>query len=94
MKNKLKWILEGICLCLLLIIILIFLFRVPILTQAGRFMAPAGDYKADVAILEGAEFIQTGAVSSGMHLLSSGKVKRIIIVLQNIAPAHTPFGIE
>ncbi|MCK7506648.1 MAG: hypothetical protein MZV70_23000 [Desulfobacterales bacterium] len=40
-------------------------------------MAPAGDYQADVAILEGAEFIRTGAITSGMDLLSSGKVKRI-----------------
>jgi hypothetical protein len=94
MKNKSKWILEGICLCLLLIVIVIFSFRVPILKQAGKFMAPAGDYKADVAILEGAEFIRTGAVASGMDLLSSGKVKRIVIVLQNIVPAHRPFGIN
>ena len=57
-------------------------------------MAPAGDYKADVAILEGAEFIRTGVVASGMDLLSSGKVKRIVIVLQNIAPAHRPYGIN
>ena len=57
-------------------------------------MAPTGDYKADVAILEGAEFIRTGAITSGMDLLSSGKVKRIIVVLQNIAPAHKAFGIN
>jgi uncharacterized SAM-binding protein YcdF (DUF218 family) len=94
MKNKSKWIWGGICLSLLLIIIMIFLFRVTILMQAGKFMAPVGDYKADVAILEGAEFIRTGAIASGMDLLSSGKVKRIIVVLQNIAPAHRPFGID
>jgi uncharacterized SAM-binding protein YcdF (DUF218 family) len=94
MKNKSKWIWGGICLSLLLIIIMIFLFRVTILMQAGKFMAPVGDYKADVAILEGAEFIRTGAIASGMDLLSSGKVKRIIIVLQNIAPSHRPFGIN
>jgi hypothetical protein len=29
-----------------------------------------------------------------MDLLSSGKVKRIVIVLQNIAPAHRPYGIN
>jgi len=57
-------------------------------------MAPAGDYKGDVAILEGAEFIRTGTITSGMDLLSSGKVKRIIVVLQNIAPAHRAFGIS
>jgi hypothetical protein len=94
MKNKSKWIWEGICLSLLLIIIMIFSFRVPILMRAGKFMAPVGDYKADVAILEGAEFIRTGAVASGMDLLSTGKIKRIVIVLQNIAPAHRPYGID
>ena len=57
-------------------------------------MAPAGDYKADIAILEGAEFIRTDAITSGIDLLSSSKVKRIIVVLQNIAPAHRPFGIN
>ena len=57
-------------------------------------MAPAGDYQADIAILEGAEFIRTGAIMSGMDLLSSGKVKRIVIVIQNIAPAHRPYGIN
>ena len=57
-------------------------------------MAPTGDYRADVAILEGAEFIRSGAITSGMDLLSSGKVKRVVVVLQNIAPAHRPFGIN
>jgi hypothetical protein len=57
-------------------------------------MAPAGDYKADVAILEGTEFISTGVITNGIDLLSSGKVKRIVIVLQNIAPAHRPYGIN
>lgn len=95
MKNrKSKWIWGGICLFVFIIAILIFSFRETILLKAGRFMAPAGDYKADVAILEGAEFIRTGVVTSGMDLLSSGKVKRIVIVLQNIAPAHRPYGIN
>jgi hypothetical protein len=57
-------------------------------------MAPAGDYKADVAILQGTEFISTGVITNGIDLLSSGKVKRIVIVLQNIAPAHRPYGIN
>ncbi|MFZ2399378.1 MAG: hypothetical protein WAW31_12045 [Smithella sp.] len=57
-------------------------------------MAPACDHKADVAILEGAEFISTGTITSGFDLLSAGKVKRIVVVLQNIAPAHRPYGIN
>ena len=95
MKNrKSKWIWGGICLFVFIIAILVFSFRETILLKAGRFMAPAGDYKADVAILEGAEFISTGFITSGMDLLSSGKVKRLVIVLQNIAPAHRPYGIN
>jgi hypothetical protein len=95
MKNrKSKWIWGGICLFVFIITIFVFIFRETILLKAGSFMAPAGDYKADVAILEGDEFIPTGAMTSGMDLLLSGKVKRIVIVLQNIAPAHRPYGIN
>jgi len=95
MKNrKSKWIWGGICLSVFIIIIFVYIFRETILLKAGSFMAPAGDYKADVAILEGAEFVSTGVITSGMDLLSSGKVKRLVIVLQNIAPAHRPYGIN
>ena len=95
MKNrKSKWIWGGICLFIFIIIIFVYIFRETILLKAGSLMAPAGDYKADVAILEGAEFIRTGIITSGMDLLSSGKVKRLVIVLQNIAPAHRPYGIN
>jgi hypothetical protein len=95
MKNrKSKWIWGGICLFVFITTIFVFIFRESILLKAGCFMAPTGDYKADVAILEGAEFISAGAITSGMDLLSSGKVKRIVIVLQNIAPTGRPYGIN
>jgi len=95
MKNrKSKWIWGVICLFILITMIVVFMFRATILLKAGCFMAPVGDYQADVAILEGAEFIRTGAIMSGMDLLSSNKVKRIVIVVQNIAPAHRPYGIK
>jgi hypothetical protein len=95
MKNrKSKWIWGGICLFIFIIIIFTLIFRETILLKAGSFMAPAGDYKADVAILEGTEFISTGFITTGMELLSSGKVKRLVIVLQNIAPADRPYGIN
>ncbi len=93
-RRKSKWIWGGICLFIFIITIFVFIFRETILSKAGRFMAPAGDYKADVVILEGAEFISTGVMTSGMDLLSSGKVKCIVIVLQNIAPAHRPYGVN
>ena len=94
MKSKGKWIWAGICLSLFLIILLIFSFRVPILMRAGRFMGPQGNDFADVAILEGNEFIDRGIVRNGMDLLSSGKVKRLIVVLHLIAPSHRPFALD
>ncbi len=92
MKIRVKWIWKGICVFLFLIIILIFIFRVTILMRAGQFMAPEGNYIADVAILEGTEFIDRSMVRSGMNLLLSGKVKRIIVVLHRIAPSDRPFA--
>ena len=51
-------------------------------------MGPQGNDLADLAILEGNEFIDRGVVKNGMGLLSSGKVKRLIVVLHLIAPSH------
>ena len=62
--------------------------------HAGKFMAPQGDYIADVAILEGNDFIDRNLVISGKNLLSSGKVKRLIVVLFRIAPSHRPFALN
>lgn len=94
MKNKIKRIWAGIFLFLLLVIILFFSFRETILMQAGQFMAPEGNYVADIAILEGNDFIDRNIMMRGMQLLSSGKVKKLIVVLFRIAPAHRPFGIN
>jgi uncharacterized SAM-binding protein YcdF (DUF218 family) len=94
MRKKTKWILGGICLPLCLLIILIFLFRTPILMRAGQFMAPIGNDMADIAILEGNDFIDRAIVTSGMKLLATGKVKRLMIVLHNIAPSHRPFALN
>jgi hypothetical protein len=94
MKHSAKRIWGGIALFLLLIMIVIYSFRVTLLMQAGRFMAPGGDYVADVAIMEGDEFIDRGVVKSGMKLLASGKVKRIVAVLHRIAPSHRPFALN
>jgi hypothetical protein len=53
-------------------------------------MAPQGNYFADVAILEGCKFLDKDidiVTISGINLLSSGKVKRLIIVLHSIFPS-------
>jgi hypothetical protein len=92
MKRNTRWIVGGILLSIGVILALIFSFRESILLEAGKFMAPEGDYVADVAILEGAEFIHRDIVKNGVNLLRSGKVKRIVVVLHNIAPSHRPFA--
>lgn len=93
MKKKIKWT-WIICFSLLIIIFLFFLFRITILTQAGQFMAPQGSYTADAVILEGSEFITRSTVINGIKLLSSGKVKKIIVVLHRIAPLERPFSLN
>jgi hypothetical protein len=94
-RLRAKRICAIICFALLLLIILLAVsFRETILSRAGRFMAPQGDYVADVAILEGTEFIDRSTVARGMDLLASGKVKRLFVVLHNIAALHRPFGLN
>ena len=53
-------------------------------------MAPQGNYNADVAILEGCTFLAKEidiVVIKGINLISSGKVKRLIVVLHNNVPS-------
>ncbi len=69
-------------------------FREPIWEKAGQFMAPQGDYKADVVILEGTDYIPTGLMEAGLALIACGKVKKIIVVVHQIAPAHRLFGMN
>jgi hypothetical protein len=87
-----------LCLVFLLFIVAVFFAlysqREVIIDSAGSFMAPTGDYRADIAILEGTDFISTGSVEAGIDLLRAGRVKKILIVVQRIAPAHRPFGID
>ncbi|MGP8154386.1 MAG: hypothetical protein ACLQBQ_09655 [Smithella sp.] len=57
-------------------------------------MAPQRNCIADAAILEGNDFINRDIVISGMNLLSTGKVKRLFVVLHRIAPYDRPFAIH
>jgi len=95
MKRESKWIWGAICISAIVGVTLVVSFREAILLEAGRFMAPEAaqiEDVADIAILEGTEFIGRGEVSKGMQLLSSGKAKRLVIVLHRIAPNHRPFA--
>ncbi len=70
------------------------LYREPLFDKAGRFMAPQSDDKADAVILEGADYIRTGFIQTGMEMLAEGKAHKMIVVIHRIAPAHRPFGIN
>ena len=97
MKRKSKWIWGTICVSAIVVVILAVSFHEAILLEAGRFMAPEisqTEDVADIVILDGTEFIGRGEVSKGMQLLSSGKVRRMAIVLHRIAPNHRPFAIN
>jgi hypothetical protein len=94
MGKKIKWFWKGMFLSLLLVSILLFIFRTTILDACGKFMAPDGHYTADVAILEGTEFIDRDVVKSGIKLLLSKNVKRIVVVLHRISPSHRPFALN
>lgn len=91
MKKK---IFIGILLVLILLAVTGHLFRDTLWEKAGRFMAPQGEYTADVVILEGANYIRTGFIQTGMELLTNRKVNKMIVVIHRIAPAHRPFGIN
>jgi hypothetical protein len=92
MKKKTRWIWGGFLFLLAIGVALLFVFRESILVGAGNYMAPRGAGTADVAILEGSEFLQRDIVKTGMELLASGRVRRLVVVLHNIAPSHRPFA--
>ena len=71
-----------------------YLYRELLLVKAGQFMAPQGNYTADVVILEGAAYIYSGFVKTGMDLVAGGKAKKMIVVIHRLAPEHRPFGVQ
>jgi uncharacterized SAM-binding protein YcdF (DUF218 family) len=76
-----------------LVVLLISSYQ-PILTGAGRFLAPAGTGKADVVILEGEELVKGKAVKIGIELLSSGSAKRMVVVLHQYEEDEKIFGLD
>ncbi|MDR2017560.1 MAG: hypothetical protein LBQ00_01555 [Syntrophobacterales bacterium] len=97
MKTRAKYIWGAIGALAIIALTFAFLSRKTILLRAGCFMAPRANHiegVADVAILEGMEFIKRNMITVGLDLLSSGKAKRLAIVLHKIAPDHRPFAIN
>jgi len=97
MSRKVKWICGAIGLSVIVAVILVHSFKEAILVKAGNFMAPEANKiegVADVVILEGTEFIGKGMVSKGLEVLSSGKARRMVLVLHRISPKHRPFAVQ
>lgn len=94
LKARKKWILGGLCLSAVLIIAFLYIFRDQVLSRAGEFMAPRGEYKADIAIVAGASYLERYVAEAGFELLKTGKVKRLAIVLHNINPLGRPYGLN
>jgi hypothetical protein len=92
MKKTSKWVwgLIGLAGFLLL---LSSGFHEMILLEAGRFMAPVDDRMdgtADVVILEGVEHIQRDLMARVAGMVSSGKARRMVVVLTRKEPGDTP----
>jgi hypothetical protein len=94
MKTKTRWIWATICFTIFVAVLLLFSFREALLVRAGNFMAPRGTGAADVAILEGEEGPETGAVNIGIGLLSSGRVSRIVFVLHRLSENKKQFALD
>jgi len=86
-KNRKGWRFVRAALFTLLSLVLagglFYSFHPVVLTAAGRYLAPEGDGKADVVILEGSEVIKERAVRVGVELISSGRAKRLAVVYQD-----------
>ena len=94
MKTKVKWVWAAICLSTLVASILVYSFNEALLIRTGRFMAPQDIGTADVAILEGAESLETGAVNVAINLLSSGRASCIIVVLHRPSENRKQFALD
>jgi hypothetical protein len=75
------------------LIILVFSYQ-SILMEAGKYLAPGGIGKADVAVLEGAELIKEKPVKIGMGLLSSGMVSHLVVVVQQKSGEEQSFALS
>jgi hypothetical protein len=71
-----------------------YLFRERLMEKAGRFLAPQSESSADMAILEGTEYIPAAFIKTGMELLAKGRTKKIIVVLHRMPPIGQAFGFD
>ena len=59
------------------------IFHRAILSGAGGFLAPSSSERAELAILEGTQVVENGALDAGISLLSAGKANGLVVVLHH-----------
>jgi hypothetical protein len=72
---------SKIILVVLLVLSGLILIHRPILTGAGKFLAPTSKESAEVLILEGTQIAKRPALKTGIALLSDGRAHRMVVVL-------------
>lgn len=75
------------------LIVLTFSYQT-ILMEMGKYLAPKRMGKADVAVLEGTEFIKEKPIKIGMGLLSSGMVNQLVVVVQQNSNNERTFALH
>jgi uncharacterized SAM-binding protein YcdF (DUF218 family) len=80
----------GFLVCLA--IFLLFTYQT-ILVQAGKYLAPEKDGKADLVILEGTGSVRMDLVKTGMDFIASGNAKGLVIVVQQGSKEKQPSAV-
>jgi hypothetical protein len=70
-----------IILVVLVVLSGLILMHRPILSGAGKFLAPTSKESAEVVILEGTQIAKRSALKTGIALLSDGRAHRMVVVL-------------
>jgi hypothetical protein len=79
---------------LILISLSLVIFHQPILGRAGRFLAPTSNERAELAILEGTQVVENGALDAGISLLFAGRVDRMVVVLHHPSRRNQVFALQ
>jgi hypothetical protein len=72
---------SKIILVILIVLFGFIVFHRPILTSAGKFLAPTSKESAEVLILEGTQIAKRSALKAGIALLSDGRANRMVVIL-------------
>jgi hypothetical protein len=78
---------------LLLVLFCLSLYK-PVLKEAGRFLSPTSNERAEVVILEGTQVVKKGALNAGLRLLSDGKAKAMVVVLHHPSKENQVFALQ